>query len=70
MALVFFPGWIVRLWYVLPVVGQQALIGAGLRGQAVSAVQSSILGLVTLAAAALAILAASRALNRDDILTA
>jgi sodium transport system permease protein len=70
MSLVFFPGWIVRWWYTLPVVGQQALIGAGLRGEAVSAVQSSILGIVTLAAAALAILAASRALNRDDILAA
>jgi uncharacterized membrane protein YjdF len=70
MALVFFPGWVGRWWYALPVVGQQALIGAGLQGNAVSAVQSSILGLVTLAVAALAILGAARVLDRDDILTA
>jgi hypothetical protein len=70
MALIFSPGWVGRWWYALPIVGQQALIGAGLRGDVVSAVQSSVLGLVTMAAAAIAIRATARALDRDEILAA
>jgi hypothetical protein len=70
MALVFFPGWVGRWWYALPVVGQQALIGAGLRGDVVSAVQSATLGVVTIAIAALALHATARAFDRDEILAA
>jgi sodium transport system permease protein len=70
MALIFFPGWVGRWWYALPVVGQQALIGAGLRGDVVSAVQSATLGVVTIAIAALALHATARAFDRDEILAA
>ena len=34
MFLVFFPDWIGQWWFALPLVGQQALIVAGLRGEA------------------------------------
>ena len=52
MFLIFFPDWIGHWWFALPVVGQQALIGAGLRGEAVSVVQAGVLALLTLAATA------------------
>jgi len=67
MFLVFFPGWAERWWFVVPVVGQQALIGAGLRGEVVSVAQAGLLGLLTMIVAGTALLAAARALDRDEI---
>ena len=67
MFLVFFPDWVGRWWFTMPVVGQQAMIGAGLRGEAVSVVQAGVLGLVTTAAGVAALLATARALDRDGI---
>jgi sodium transport system permease protein len=66
MFLVFFPDWIGRWWFALPVVGQQALIGAGLRGEAVSVIQAGVLAILTLAATAVALLAAARLMSRDE----
>jgi sodium transport system permease protein len=68
MFLIFFPGWVGQWWYVVPIVGQQALIGTGLRGGAVSAVQATCLGLVTIAAAAIAVMMTARSLDRSDAL--
>ena len=68
MFLVFFPGWIGRWWFAVPVVGQQALIGAGLGGEAVSVLQAGLLGLLlTTAVAVMALVAAARGLDRDEI---
>jgi sodium transport system permease protein len=67
MFLVFFPEWIGRWWFAIPVVGQQALIGAGLRGEAVSIAEAAVLGMLTLGATLLLLLAATRALNRNEI---
>jgi sodium transport system permease protein len=67
MFLIFFPDWAGRWWYLVPVVGQQALIGAGLQGQAVSSVQAGILGLLTTSVAGTALLAAARLMDRDKI---
>ncbi len=66
MFLVFFPDWIGQWWFALPIVGQQALIGAGLRGESVSVVHAGVLGIVTLAATAAALRAAAREMNRDE----
>jgi sodium transport system permease protein len=66
MFLIFFPDWIGKWWFVVPVVGQQALIGAGLRGETVSLVQAGVLAILTLAATAVALLAASRLMSRDE----
>ena len=66
MFLVFFPDWIGRWWFALPVVGQQALIGAGLRGDAVSLVQAGVLGVLTLAATAVALTRGRALMNRDE----
>jgi ABC-type Na+ efflux pump permease subunit len=66
MFLIFFPDWIGQWWFAVPVVGQQALIGAGLRGEAVSVVQAGVLGMLTLAATAVALLAAARLMSRDE----
>jgi hypothetical protein len=54
--------------FLLPIVGQQALIG--LRDRAVRVAQSAILALVTMAAAVLEPYGATRVLNRQDILSA
>lgn len=66
--LVFYPAWPGRAWFVLPLVGQQALIG--LRDQSTLVASGVVLALVTLAAATLPLVAAGRVLNRDDILSA
>ena len=68
MFLVFFPGWMSQSWFVLPIVGQQALISLEL--QSVPVGRGLILALVTMTAAGAAITAATRVLNRDDILSA
>src|SRR5262245_19450004 len=67
MFVVFFPSKIGQAWFVLPVVGQQALIG--LRGQ-VPASHGAVLALMTVGGAVLALFAAARVLDRDDILSA
>jgi hypothetical protein len=68
MFLVLFPGGIGRMWFVLPIAGQQALIG--LRPQPVPVAQAAMLALVTMAAAVPALAAAARVLSRDEIVAA
>jgi sodium transport system permease protein len=68
MFLVFFPARMSRVWFLLPVVGQQALIG--MKGPSFPVAHAVVLALVTLAATGVAVLAAARVLNRDDILSA
>ena len=68
MFLVFFPSWTGRIWFLLPVVGQQALIG--LPAGEVPVARAALLAIVTLAAAAPVLVAATRVLGRDDILSA
>ena len=68
MFLVFFPDWIGRWWFAVPIVGQQALIGIGLQGGSLSVLQSGVLGLLTTAAAAPALIMAARVLDRDEML--
>ena len=68
MFLIFFPAWTGQKWFMLPIIGQQALIG--LRDQALPVARSAVLALVTMAAAVPALCGATRALNRSDILSA
>lgn len=68
MFLVFFPTWTGRVWFVLPIVGQQTLIAVGELSTLLA--PGAILALVTLAAAVVFLAAASRVLNRDDTLSA
>ena len=68
MFLVFFPGWVRHVWFLLPIVGQQAMIGV--HEPSLPVVRSVILALVTLATAVLALVSAGRVLNRDDVLSA
>jgi sodium transport system permease protein len=68
MFLVFFPSWAGKMWFLLPIVGQQALIG--LPGHSAALGRGAILALVTLVAAVLPLFCATRVLNRDDILSA
>jgi sodium transport system permease protein len=68
MFLVFFPAWSGQRWFMLPIIGQQALIG--FREQAVPVAHSAILALVTILAAVPALVGATRVLNRHDILSA
>ena len=67
MFLVFFPSWTSRVWFVLPIVGQQALIG--FREPSGLLAPAAILGLVTVAASVLPLVAAARVLDRDDVLS-
>lgn len=68
MFLVFFPGAVSRMWFVLPIAGQQALIG--LRPQPVPVAQAATLALITLAAAVPVLAVAARVLSRDEIVAA
>ena len=68
MFLVFFPSWIGQIWFLLPVVGQQALIG--LPEGSVPVGRAAVLAAVTLAAAVPTLAAATRVLSRDDVLSA
>jgi hypothetical protein len=68
MFLVFFPGAVSRMWFVLPIAGQQAFIG--LRPQPVPVAQAATLALITLAAAVPVLAVAARVLSRDEIVAA
>jgi hypothetical protein len=68
MFLVFFPSWAGRIWFLLPIVGQQALIG--IPEGPVPVARAAVLAAVTLAAALPLLAAAARVLSRDDILSA
>jgi sodium transport system permease protein len=68
MFLVFFPGWAGRFWFVVPIVGQQALVE--LPGVATPVFRAIVLGGITIAAAVAALLATIGSLNRDEILIA
>jgi sodium transport system permease protein len=70
MFLVFFPGRIGDWWFVVPIVGQQVLIGLGVQGQPVSLLYSTVLAVVTAVAAVPALASAVRVLERDDTLAA
>jgi sodium transport system permease protein len=66
MLLVFFPvggGW----WSAVPIVGQQLVIEAGLRGAPASSLQAVVLALVTTLSASAPLAAAQRVLGRDDL---
>jgi hypothetical protein len=64
--LVFFPAAIGSSWFVVPIAGQQALIG--LAGHLVPLGRAAILALVTTAAVAPPLAGAIFLLNQDDIL--
>jgi sodium transport system permease protein len=66
MFLVFFPSWTGRVWFLVPIVGQQTLMAS--REPSALVVQGAILAVITLAASLLPLAAAGRVLNRDDIL--
>ena len=66
MFLVFFPvpgGW----WSVVPIVGQQMIIEAGIRGAPASLLQVVVLAAVTTSSASAPLAAAERVLSRDDV---
>jgi sodium transport system permease protein len=66
MFMVFFPvpdGW----WSVVPIVGQQIVIDAGLRGGPAVSLPVVVLGLVTAGCAWVPLAAAERVLSRDDL---
>ena len=67
MFLVFFPAWAGTLWFLLPVVGQQVLIG--LPEAAIPVERAALLAAVTLTAAVAVLVAATRVLSRDEILS-
>lgn len=68
MFLVFFPNWIGRAWFVVPIVGQQALIG--LSFATVPVVRATLLAIITFVATLAVVAAAGRVLGRDDVLSA
>jgi hypothetical protein len=68
--LVFFPTRIGNWWFVIPVVGQQALIGVGLQEQPVPLWQAGVLAATTTATAVAALWAAAHALRRDETIVA
>jgi hypothetical protein len=67
MFLIFFPAWVGRVWFLLPIVGQQALIGFG--DPAVPIIRTAVLALVTVFATGGALAAATHALRRNDVLS-
>jgi sodium transport system permease protein len=67
MFLVFFPGRLGPWSFAVPVIGQQALIGAGLRGQPISPLHAGLVGVTTMAAALLIVLATARSFSRNEI---
>jgi sodium transport system permease protein len=66
MFLVFFPDTVGRMAFAIPVIGQQALIGAVVRGETVTPLQVGALALVTLSAAYLVVVAAGRLMSRNE----
>jgi sodium transport system permease protein len=66
--LVFFPSWTGQIWFLLPVAGQQALIGVP--EGSIPVARAVLLAAVTLAAAVPVLLAATRVLTRDEVLSA
>jgi sodium transport system permease protein len=67
MFLVFFPGAAGRWWFLLPVAGQQSLLGAMVRGRPASVWEPALHTLVTVAGAALALWVTARMLHRDEV---
>ncbi|HEX2458434.1 MAG TPA: ABC transporter permease subunit [Vicinamibacterales bacterium] len=67
MFLVFFPEWARGLSFVLPIVGQQALIG--LPAYPVPVARGAALAVTTMAATVAVLIVAVRVLDRDEILT-
>lgn len=67
MFLVFFPqvsqGW----WFLWPIAGQQSMLMRALDGTHISSANALALGIVTIAAAAVALLAATSLLQKDDV---
>ncbi len=66
MFLIFFPGWIGSWWFTVPLIGQQALINAGLRGDSVSVAQAAVLAFITVAVAVVAVVSTARSLDRAE----
>lgn len=67
MGLVFFPGAIPGWLRLVPVAGQQLQLMLSMRGGAAHFLQPLTLGWITLALSVLAVMAAARRLQRDDI---
>jgi sodium transport system permease protein len=70
MFLAFFPAWMDGWRFVVPVIGQYALIEGGLRGEPLGLPAVLSLGLATTAAAAAAMFGAGRLLAHDDVVRA
>jgi hypothetical protein len=68
MFLVFFPGWVDRVWFLFPIVGQQALMG--LRDPTVPVVRAVLLALMTASAALLPLVAAKSVIDRGHVWSA
>jgi sodium transport system permease protein len=66
--LVFFPGWVDRVWFLFPIIGQQALMG--LTDSAVPLLRALLLALVTASAAVVPLVAATWVLGRGNVLSA
>lgn len=67
MFLVFFPGWMGSDWFLVPIVGQQALIS--LTFTTVPVFRGILLAIITLSATWAAVRAAGRVLGRHDLLS-
>ena len=70
MFLAFFPAWMDGWRFLVPVIGQYALIESAVRGEPMSTPAVLALGAVTTAGAAAAVSGASRLLAHDDVVRA
>ncbi|HEV3056827.1 MAG TPA: ABC transporter permease subunit [Vicinamibacterales bacterium] len=69
IVLVFFPGRLGHWWCVMPVIGQQVLIGKSLSGQSASLLYVIVLAVVTAAASAPVLTSATRVIGRAERLS-
>jgi sodium transport system permease protein len=70
MFLAFFPAWLDDWRFLVPVVGQYALIEAGLGGRPMGPLPVLVLGAMTTACATMAMWGAARLLDQDDVVRA
>jgi len=67
MFLVFFPQMTQGWWFLWPIAGQQSMLMLSLQGAHIAPGGAAALGLITIASAALALLAATSLLHRDEV---
>ena len=67
MFLVFSPHVLGTWWFLFPIAGQQSLLSLSMRGNPISAAAPIVLGLVTIALGAVALIGAARLLKKDDV---